>query len=296
MSAAGETKGSIHLIIDFHTHTFPSRVAGRVIEKLSAEGHIRHFTDASAEALTDSMREAGIDYSVDLPVATRPEQVEHINDGALRKCDETAQTGIIPFGAMHPEYENVRAELRRLREHGIRGVKLHPAFQGRDVNDLLYQRVMGAISEEGMICLLHCGCDVSYVQHNFASVPQLLELLRCVQPQKLVLAHMGAWQCWDAVEQDLAGAPVWFDTAYCFGEVRLRPGEEDLLPFKQNLSAARFAALARKHGTDRVLFGTDSPWAPQKDYADFLRAAPLTEAEKAAIFGENAAALLGLSR
>ena len=282
------------MIIDFHTHTFPSRVAARVIENLSAGGGLEYYTSASAQALTASMQRSGIDYSVNLPVMTRPDQVEKVNSDLLRRRQELLSGGIITFGGMHPEFESYRSELRRLKEGGIKGIKLHPAFQGRDANDLLYKRIIGAASEEDLVCLLHCGYDINFMDRNFASVPMLLELIRDVQPQKLVLAHMGGWENWDDIERDLAGAPVWMDTAYSFGSVHVKKGEEDRVPFRENLSRERFVRLARKQGTDRVLFATDSPWNDQKQYADFLTSTSLTAEEKEAIFAGNARKLLGM--
>ena len=282
------------MIIDFHTHTFPSRVSARVIENLSAYGHLAYFTTASTEALTASMQRAGIDYSVNLPVMTRADQVTKVNGDLLRRREELFSSGIITFGGLHPEFEDFRNEIRRLREGGIKGVKLHPAFQGRNANDLLFKRIIGAISEEGMICLLHCGYDISFMDHDFASVPMLLDLINDVQPQKLVLAHMGGWENWDDIERDLAGAPVWMDTAYSLGPVHARPGDEDKVPFKENLSRERFVKLARQHGTDRVLFATDSPWIDQNEYVDFLSSANLTPEERNAVFSGNARRLLDM--
>ena len=282
------------MIIDFHAHTFPSKISGRVIENLSRTGHIRYFTDASCEALAESMHRAGIACAVNLPVMTRADQVVKVNDDLLRKQETMYRSGILTFGGLHPAFEDYRAELRRLKEHGIRGVKLHPAFQGMDVSDIAFKRLIGAISDEGLICLLHCGKDAGFQDHDYASVPQLLELIRDVQPEKLVLAHMGGWQNWDDVERDLAGAPVWMDTAYCFGAVSYREGEEELLPYRENLSRERFTKLVRQHGTDRVLFATDCPWSDQKAYVDFMDSTDLHAEEKEKIFAANAMKLLDI--
>ena len=59
------------MIIDFHTHTFPEELAGRAIGKLAASSRARNHLDGTAGALRASMREAGVDYSVLLPVVTR---------------------------------------------------------------------------------------------------------------------------------------------------------------------------------------------------------------------------------
>ena len=49
------------MVIDFHTHSFPEKLAKRAILSLSRASHTVPFTDGTAEGLSDSMREAGID-------------------------------------------------------------------------------------------------------------------------------------------------------------------------------------------------------------------------------------------
>ena len=48
-------------VIDFHTHTFPDKIAPRAIASLSSKSHTRAFTDGTLKALKDSMKAAGID-------------------------------------------------------------------------------------------------------------------------------------------------------------------------------------------------------------------------------------------
>lgn len=57
------------MIIDFHTHTFPDELADRAVGTLAHSGGIHNYLDGRVHSLTDSMKKAGIDYSVLLPVA-----------------------------------------------------------------------------------------------------------------------------------------------------------------------------------------------------------------------------------
>ena len=102
----------------------------------------------------------------------------------------------------------------------------------------------------------------------------------------LVLAHMGGWCCWDEVPELLADTPALLDTAFS-----LRPAdaaEDD----PQWLSDEAFVNLVRTFGAERVLFGTDSPWADPQTELRHIRALPLSDEEKAAILGGNAKRLL----
>ena len=60
-----------------------------------------------------------------------------------------------------------------------------------------------------------------------------------------------------------------------------------------NLRDEDFIRLCRKHGTNRILFATDSPWQDQADYISRINAMPFTDTEKEHIFSGNAVALMG---
>ena len=104
------------------------------------------------------------------------------------------------------------------------------------------------------------------------------KLLDDVKPEKLVLAHMGGNEMWDEVEKYLIGQNVYFDTGVIL----------DRMPEEQ------FLRMVHMHGADRILFGTDSPWADQKKFVTLFDQMPLTEEEKMAVFSGNAKKLLGI--
>lgn len=283
------------MIIDFHTHTFPDAICEKTIGKLSMLSATKAFTNGSVSGLLTSMKEAGVDYSVNLPVMTNPGQVEKINSTMIQSKDSMFAQGIIQFGGMHPDYDNPKEELRRLKENGIKGIKIHPAYQNVDLNDIRMLRIIDAASELGLITLTHAGVDIGIYDHNYASTAHILQVLKEVAPEKFVLAHFGNWACWDDVERDLAGANVYFDTAFAIGAITPNPeaGKPPILT--TNTDNEQFVRIARKHGIEKILFATDSPWEDQKDYIDRINSMALTETEKKQILGENAANLLSLS-
>lgn len=283
------------MIIDFHTHTFPEAICKKAVETLGVTGHVAYFADGSESALREMMHTSGVRYAINLPVMTKVEQVTRVNNALIQRQEEMFRQGIITFGGLHPDMESSKEEIRRLKESGIKGVKLHPAFQRTHINDIRYKRLIDAASEAGLITLVHCGLDVGFPGENYAPVPELIELIEEVQPEKLVLAHMGGWQTWDEVETYLAGAPVWMDTSFSLGAVCPRTGDVIESGYRHNLSGETFARLARKHGTDRILFGTDYPWSRQMSYIDLVRATPLDAEEKEDILFRNAENLLRLA-
>ncbi len=282
------------LIIDFHTHTFPDKISEGVLAKLSKLSHTQYFTNGSVSGLLASMEEACVSYSVNLPVMTDAKQVEKVNGALIAEKDMLFSKGIITFGGMHPDYVAYKKELLHLKEHGILGIKVHPAYQNTDIDDIRMLRIIDAASELGLIVLTHAGIDIGIYDRNYTSVRQILNVINQVHPPKLVLAHMGNWACWDDVEQYLCGAPVWFDTAFAIGPITQDQAKSGTPYLQSNLSAEAFVRIVRKHGADKILFATDSPWESQKDYVGRVEAMPLDKTEKDLIFSGNAVKLLGL--
>ena len=283
------------MIIDFHTHTFPDRIAVRTIDKLQAASHTHPFTDGTAGALRASMDRAGVDWSVVLPVATSAGQVPHINDAAVRTNEHAAETGILSFGCMHPDYPDWRGELDRLAALGFRGIKLHPPYQGVDFDDVRYVRILDRCGELGLLVLIHTGLDVGLPGVDRASPETVARAVRAAGPVTLILAHMGGWRQWEAVLDLLPGTGAYLDTSFSLG--RMVPNgdgyyqtAEDL----QLLSEERFLQLVRAFGADRVLFGTDCPWGGQAEEVEKIKNLPLTAAEREAVLGGNAEKLLHL--
>ena len=48
------------MIIDFHTHTFPEKIALRTLDHLAGKSQSRYYSDGTAESLAASMKKAGI--------------------------------------------------------------------------------------------------------------------------------------------------------------------------------------------------------------------------------------------
>ena len=282
-------------VIDIHTHTFPEKIAARAISSLQAKSHTLAFTDGTIESLSRSMSEAGITYSVIQPVATKPEQVIHVNDSSIAVNERFSETGIMSFGAMHPEFEGYGAELERLSRSGIKGIKLHPVYQGVSVDDERYIRILRKAGELGMIVLLHAGYDIGFPGNGYALPEKIAAALKEAGEVRVILAHMGGWKSWREAEEVFAGGDVYIDTAFSFGEfVPLNDGYYETSEECMMLNAEEFVKMVHAFGAERVLFGTDSPWAPQSEALRTIESLPLTEAEKRRIFYDNSAHMLSL--
>ena len=289
-------------VIDIHTHAFPEKVAAAAIQKLQGMSHTHPFTDGTTAGLASSMAEAGIRYSVLQPVATNPKQVPHVNDSAIQINRRSEETGILSFGCMHPDFEDWHGELARIAEAGLKGIKLHPVYQGVDIDDIRYLRILERAGELGLIVLIHAGWDVSFLSSDSdggqALPGKILHAFRSVGPVTLILAHMGGWRCWEEAEELLSGtANVYIDTAFSIGA--MTPNGDGYYRSPEDLAMlneGQAVRVIRHFGADRVLFGSDSPWSSQADTLRTVLALALTEGEKAAVLYGNAARLLSGSR
>lgn len=284
------------MVVDFHTHAFPDRIASGAVGALRGRCHTRPFTDGTRGGLASSMKEAEIQFSVLQPVATNPEQVPHVNDSAIRVNDQGLETGILSFGCMHPDFPGWREELGRLAGAGVRGIKLHPVYQGVDIDDPRYLRILDRAGELGLAVLVHAGWDIGLPGGPQALPQKMLRAIRSIGPTVLVLAHMGGWRCWDEAEELLCHTGARIDTAFSLGTLTPDDDEHYRSPEERALlDEGTFLRILRSFGANRVLFGTDSPWDDQVEALRAIRALPLAEDEREAVLWGNAARLLGLS-
>lgn len=282
------------MIIDFHTHTFPDKIAGSVIGKLQRLSRSRPFTNATNDGLRRSMEQAGINLSILLPVMTNAGQVHKLNDLAARINERWQETGLLSFGGMHPDVENYKEALNHVVELGLKGIKIHPAYQGADFDDIRYLRIMDKASELGLIVLTHAGWDIGIPGHNYCDTKHIQRVMREVGPDRLVLAHMGGWQDWKAVGEELAGLPLYFDASFSTGDIVPAPGTTRTPEESHNMNREQFIHLVRKLGTDRILFATDCPWSDQAESLRFVRSCGFSQQELADILGNNAQKLLDI--
>lgn len=263
------------MVIDIHTHIFPEKIAAKTLELLSGRIHIAPYTNGMADGLAASAKAAGIDLSVILPVVTKPSQFESINQFASK----FREGPLYSFGGIHPASETYKEQIRQLKEMGFIGIKLHPDYQEMYFNDIRMKRLIDYASEQGMIIVTHAGNDPLSPEDIHCTPKMAREVIREVQPQKLVLAHMGGNALVDEIEEYLIGEEVYLDTAYVLRKI---PKE-------------RMIRMCRNHSCDKILFATDSPWSDQKADVDYLKTMNFTESEKEMIFGKNAAKLLQIN-
>lgn len=274
------------MLIDFHTHIFPDKVAHRAVSNLEFIGRVAAYTDGTLEDLRRSMKESGVTHSVVLPIVTKPEQFRHINEFARSITHEEPDEdglSVISFGGIHPDSPDYKAELRYIRDSGLKGIKLHPTYQNTYIDDIRYERIIDYASQLGLIVSIHCGRDLGYPEQVNATPKRVHRMIHDVFPDgsanNLVLAHLGGHDMENESEHFLVGGNYYMDLAYV---LRLALPEQIL-------------RICRNHGMEKILFATDSPWSGQKEDVDYIRTIGFTEEELKQILCKNGSRLLGLS-
>ena len=263
------------MLIDFHTHAFPDKIAASAIEKLSfVSGGLNPYTDGTVAGLRESMKKGGVDLSVVLNIATNAHQQTRVNDfaAAINNGED-----IVSFGSVFPFSEDALDELERIKELGLKGVKLHPDYQGFNVDDIRLKPLYKKISELGLITVFHTGLDYGFAPPYGATPEKMATALEWFSTP-VIAAHWGGINCGDEVIKHLCGKNIYFDTSMGYG----------MMP---KYYAQKIMEL---HTPDRMLFGTDTPWHTPDMEKRLLNTLNLSNDDMDKITHKNAMKLLGI--
>ena len=256
-------------ILDFHTHAYPEEIAGKAVRFLNSYYKVECAGDGTIDDLKASAKEAGVGWLLIHAVATKPSQVENVNTWIAAHTSKN----VIGFGSLHPYYKKIGQEIERIESLGLRGIKLHPDFQGYYVDSPEMEKIYSLI-EGKLPVLIHTG-DRKY---DFSSPRRIANVLHRHPGLTVIAAHLGGFCQWEQSMKYLIGKNLYIDTSSsaCYMEPE------------------RALSMIRAHGVDKVLFGTDYPLRRHSDELKTIEGLGLTEAEKSLIYFENAKKLLRL--
>ncbi|HEY8391046.1 MAG TPA: amidohydrolase family protein [Clostridia bacterium] len=234
------------MIIDFHTHCFPDNLYERAISEISTKSKVYPSFDGSVGGLIRSMKEAGIDRCVVANIATNAKQTPKVNSFAI-ECSKYQE--LIPFGSVHPEFEDYKAEIDRLCEKHILGLKFHPHYQSYTIDDPKMMKVYEYALSKNMVLLFHMGRDRALPDAQNATPKRMRNLVDAFNTPKIVAAHMGGEGYREEFEKYLLGTTISIDTSFAFTRMSL----DDI------------KKILDHHNPEYILFATDAPWADQGD-------------------------------
>lgn len=257
-------------IIDIHTHIYPDKVAAKAVESVGEFYVIEMEERGTAAALLSHKETTPITHFVIHSVATKPGNVESINDFIAENCRQHPE--FIGFATMHQDYPDVEREVERAIGLGLKGFKIHPDSQRANLDDPRFMRLYECI-EGRLPIIIHTG-DYRY---DFSHPRRLQNALHTFPKLVVNAAHFGGWSIPDL-------ALEYLENENCF---------MDVSSSMRFLGNRRTKELVRCYGADRILFGTDFPmWDPTLEY-NLFREIDFTEEEFDLMLWKNAERFLG---
>lgn len=259
-------------IIDFHAHIYPEKISRKAVESVGEFYQIPMTGDGTPETLLKEGSAYSVSGYVVHSVAVDGAHVETVNNYISSQCQLHPE--FYGFGTMHIDYPNKIDELERVRNLGLRGIKIHPDTQHYNLDDPGMYEVYDYLSAYELPLLIHCG-DYRY---DFSHPRRLADLLDKFPRLTVVGAHFGGWSLWDLALEYLKDKNCYLDTSSSIAM----------------LGTVRSKELIRIYGAERLVFGTDFPMWGLKDELGYFEKMQLTERECELIFHQNAERLLKL--
>jgi predicted TIM-barrel fold metal-dependent hydrolase len=206
-------------------------------------------------------------------VATLPGHARSINDFIASQV-RAHPDRFIGFAALHPDLPDPSSEVDRAIDLGLRGIKLHPDIQKFALNEPRALRMFESFAGR-LPALVHTG-DKRY---HYSRPEQTIEVLNRFPELIMIGAHLGGWSEWGEACDALAGRPNFF---------------VDCSSSLYALTPSDAAAIIRRYGADRVLFGSDFPMWTVEEELRRLDALKLTPEEREMVLNRNAKKILGI--
>jgi predicted TIM-barrel fold metal-dependent hydrolase len=260
-------------VIDCHCHIYPSKIARKAVDGIGDFYDINMHEDGTAEDMLKKGKEAGITHFMIFSVATKPSQTESINKFIASEADRSG--GIMSgLGTIHPDSADLKGDIERIIDLGLKGVKIHPDFQGFKLDDYRYLK-MYELCEGRLPVLIHTG-DKRY---DFSNPNRLKPILETFTDLTVIGAHFGGWSIWEKAAQELYG----YKNLYV-----------DCSSSLYALTPLKAKSIVRLYTADKVIFGTDYPmWNASEEMKRF-KALNLTDEENEKILYKNAAKIFKL--
>lgn len=247
-------------MIDFHTHQ-PALVGGAL--------------PYSAVEYAEFVAGLGIERSAIFTFDGLRSPGKAAND-SLAAFAAGAPERFVAFCTVDPNEPGAAGEIRRcVRDHGMRGVKLHPWVQGFSMHTSGLDPVCEAAAELGVPVLLHDGTP------PFSAPLQIAALARRHPRTTIVLGHGGLHDLWREAAAAVAASP---NVHICLCATP---------PYAMR-------ALLERCPLERIVYGTDGGLVPEarQHYValrvQHLAGLGLDDRRRTAILEQNPRRLLGL--
>lgn len=235
-------------IIDAHAHVFPEKIAEKAVTSIGEFYDIPMRGNGTSEMLLKSGATIGVEKYLVCSTATKPQQVEPINDFIYGECQKHQE--FVGFATLHPFMDHLEQEIERIQSLGFKGIKLHPDFQLFHIDDErameIYKRVEGKL-----MILFHTG-DARY---DYSRPTRLARVCDKFPDLKCIAAHFGGYQNWDEAYEVYDSKNIFMDTSSSLYQ----------------LTPEQALKIMDKFGMSQFFFGTDFPmWSHQQELERLL--------------------------
>ncbi len=257
-------------IIDAHCHIYPDKIAQKASAATGSFYEIPSLLDGKISTLIERGAVAGIDHFIVQSVATTPAQVSSINRFIAASVVDSG--GIFTgLGTLHPDSEDMEADVNEILGLGLKGVKIHPDIQRVRLDDERMLK-MYELCEGRLPMLIHTGDN----RYDYSNPNRMIPILDRYPELTVIGAHFGGWSIWEEATHALCG----YERFYV-----------DCSSSLYAIGAEKAKELIMAYGVEKVLFGTDYPmWEPEVELERFM-AIDLTDEQRRDILYNNAARL-----
>ena len=258
-------------IIDSHCHIYPEKIANKAVGAIGDFYGIEMKCKGTSAELLEILNKNNITKAVIHSTATKPEQVPSINDFIINTVETSNK--FIGFGTMHPDYDKLDEEFDKMLKNGLKGIKIHPDFQMRNIDDKSMDTIYEIVGDK-MPVLFHIGDK----RKDFSNPQRLKNVMKRFPKLKPIAAHLGGYSVWLEALEILKDENVWVDTCSSFNF----------------LDDSTIIKLINTYGIEKVLFATDYPmWDFNKEY-ERLMSLNLKNSDLEKIFSKNIKSLINI--
>jgi predicted TIM-barrel fold metal-dependent hydrolase len=306
-------------VIDVHVHMFPDAVSGEYLDHyIEISGQSLLCEDPSLEGLKAEYRgHEVLDYVIlGQWESTRKFDSKHLTLAAesdlyyarhyfytyhdwLSRL-QSDHEDVVCFGNVHPDDPAMMAELdRMLTESRLKGLKLVPCMQFYRLHDRRLFPAYERAAAQGVPVILHTGGDPIPGREIYGHPRDVDEVASAFPKLTIVMAHLGAPFFEETREVLAKHENVYTDLSFAidYEEVMKfarRHGMPEVARMSREDFRAGLSAYITQFGYERVLYGSDFPYARPRDALDGVLELNIKDDAKEMILWKNAKEVLGL--
>lgn len=260
------------MIIDAHVHLGRS-YAWASYESYTFNTPSGPAEEFSADVFSEIMKTLDIDSAVVMPSKQALSSGDNTRENeAIAAIARNNRNKFIAMALLNPIKEDAPDELSRfVKELGVRALKLHPYAQCYSPILPCVQNIVERAVKLGIPVMVHSGT----APHT---EPLQIATLADVFPEAtIILAHAGLSETYAA-------------------DARFAAKRHDNIYLETSCLPAGYVGMAiREVGSDKVMFGSDSPWNITETELTKIKVLKLPPDDEGLVLGKNAAKVFGVS-